>query len=377
MTIEDVRKLFPYLETGRIYFNHASVSPFSKRVTNSIEDYIRMRSITDIDNISVFMSAIENAKKNIASMINTKPDRIAFVDNTSNGLNVIAQGIEWKKGDRIILNDIEFPSNIYPFMNLRQYGVEIDLLHAKNGVISAEDIINAVKPTTKLISISSVQFLSGYRVDIDKLGEYCKKKNILLSVDAIQEIGALKVDVKKSRIHFLACGTQKWMMGLMGLAFIYISDELQEKIKPKYVGWNSVENPWELLNYDFVLKKSADAFQNGSVSLIGVTGLNAAISLFKDFGLDEVEKRVLDNSEYLIKSFEELGLNPLLKGLERKYLSGIVSFTSSNVKQIFEELKKENISVTMREGFIRFSPHFYNTLDELSKAVDIVNSTLK
>ncbi|QOJ30059.1 MAG: aminotransferase class V-fold PLP-dependent enzyme [Ignavibacteriales bacterium] len=371
-TLEIFRKYFPYLQSGKIYFNHASISPLSTEVTDRVEDYLKMRSVTDIENYEQVMQTTAAVKENIASLVHTTPDRIAFVDNTSNGLNILAQGIQWKNGDRIILNDIEFPSNVYPFMNLRSQGVEVDFVKSKDGVVSAEDIISSITPKTRLVSISYVQFLSGYRADLAMIGDYCSRNNIIFCVDGIQGVGALQLDVHACHIDFLACGTQKWMMGLMGLAFVYISDRLQETLQPKYVGWMSVENTWELLNYDFVLKKTADAFQNGSFSVIGVAGLSGALSLFEQAGHKYIEEKILANTAYFTEQLTGLGYKLPAASFPDKHRSGIVSFKTDKAKLIFTELKKEDIVCSLREGMIRFSPHFYNTREEIDRVTDII-----
>ncbi|HOJ17084.1 MAG: aminotransferase class V-fold PLP-dependent enzyme [Ignavibacteriales bacterium] len=373
INLDIVRTYYPYLQTGKIYFNHAAISPFSSLIIKRINDYLLERSLTHIEDYDNTEKTILSAKSKIGKMINTLPDRIAFLDNTSNGLNIIAQGIKWEHGDRIILNDIEFPSNVYPFLNLRAQGVEIDFVKSRNGIVRSEDIISAIKPTTKLISISSVQFLSGYRADLEMIGEICKKNNIIFSVDAIQELGALRLDVQKCNIDFLACGTQKWLMGLQGLAFVYISEILQDSLSHKFVGWTSVENPWTLLNYDLVLKKSADAFQNGTISIIGVHGLDEALGLFLSLGLDNIESQILNNTTYLMTKLREKGIEPVLHNCTPDNLSGIVTIKPQNPKKVFDNLSNRNIICSLREGMIRFSPHYYNTTWEIDTVVESVS----
>lgn len=373
MKLNDVRELFPHLQTGKIYFNHASTGPMSERVRDKLLNLIKDRTGEKIDDYKEFLKTSEEAKNILAELINCEPSRIAFVDNTSNGINIIAQGVNLKKGDRILLNDIEFPANVYPFLNLRRNGIEIDFVKSNNGIVSAEDIINSVGDKTKLISVSFVQFLSGYKVNLEKIGECCKEKGIIFSVDAIQGLGALKLDVKKCNIDFISCGTQKWLLGLQGLGFIYVSDELQEKLEPKYVGWLSVKNAWNLLDYNLKLRSSAERFQNGTVNTFGVYALNASLGLFKEYGFENIEKRVTENSLYFVKELTNIGYNPLLKNLTEENLSGIVSIKNDKGKEVFEELEKQNVTAAFREGIIRFSPHFYNTKEE----IDMVISKLK
>lgn len=371
-TIEEIRELFPYIKTGKIYFNHAAVAPINSKVIEEINHYLFQRSVTDIDNHEIMMKKTAEAKNKLAQLLNTTENRIAFMDNTSNGINVLAQGIKWKRGDRIILNDVEFPSNIYPFMNLKSDGVEIDLVKAKDGIVSAEDIISKVTSKTRLISVSHVQFVSGYRIDLETIGNFCREKNIIFCVDAIQSVGAVEMDIEKYKIDFLSCGTQKWLLGLMGLAFIHVSDELQHHLTPKYVGWASVENAWDLLNYDLVLKKNADVFQNGTVSLIAIHALLASLEIFNSFGIEKKNELLLNNSEYLINKLLEHNLNPVLKNQSRKNLSGIVTVKSDVSKDLLMKLTKENVRVSLREGMLRLSPNFYNTIDEIDKVVSIL-----
>jgi selenocysteine lyase/cysteine desulfurase len=369
MTIPEIRSLFPYLETGAIYFNHAAVSPLSTHVVAAMQEHIAMRSTGAIDDYNKILKTFATARARTAELINAESDRIAFAENTSTGLNILAQGLQWKQGDEIILNSIEFPSNVYPFLNLKSQGVNIEFVKAHDGIVSAEDIIAAVTQKTKLISISFVQFLTGYRADMQMLGEYCRAHNIIFCVDAIQGLGALQLDVKKCCVDYVSCGTQKWLMSEPGLAFIYLTPELQERLKPAFVGWLSVNNAWDLLNFDLSLKKDATALQTGTTNNIAIAAFAAALGVMGQIPAAEREKIVLDNSEYFIGRLLEAGYKPILTGVDRKYVSGIVSFPHENAQQIFEKLTKANITGSLREGIIRFSPHFYNTKEEIDKVL--------
>lgn len=374
MLPHEARKYFPFLDKGKIYFNHAAVSPLSMVVTEKIQTYLQQRSEGTIEDFQSFLAESAEAKNKLAIMLNTSAGRIAFVDNTSNGLNILAQGLTWKKGDRILLNDLEFPSNVYPFLNLQQLGVEIDFVKSENGKVALENILQAITPSTKLLSISFVQFLSGYKADLGELGKICKAKNIIFAVDAIQGLGALQLDIQKCNIDFLACGTQKWLMAIMGLAFIFLSEEMQKKISPKYVGWLSVEDAWNILHYDLKLKTDASLFQTGTLNVIGIYGLNAALDLFYSVGFEQIEKTILDNTEYFMDQLSLTGFTPLLSGVERKYLSGIVTLKDERASTIFEKLVNEKVQCSLREGMIRFSPHFYNTRGEVDHVVEILKN---
>jgi selenocysteine lyase/cysteine desulfurase len=373
MDITGVRKLFPHLSSGRIYFNHASTAPVSTRHIEQADYFFKRRSSDKVDDYKDFLRINIETKNMLAEYLNTKPDRIGFTDNTSSGLNILAQGIKWKRGDKILLNDVEFPANVYPFLNLQREGVEIEFIKSENGIVSAENIIKNIKSETRLISISFVQFLSGYRIEFDALGKICKEKNIILSVDAIQGLGAFQLDVKKNNIDFISCGTQKWMLGMQGLAYFYISNELQEKLEPKYMGWLSVDNAWDFLSYQLNIKKSAEGLQTGTLNTLGIYLLNASLKLFKENGIDNVEKIILSNSIYFLDKLQNIGIKTFLSGNDEKNLSGIVSFKHSDSQKIFDYLIKERIDHSLRAGVIRFSPHFYNTIEE----IDIVIEKLK
>ncbi|MCW8823076.1 MAG: aminotransferase class V-fold PLP-dependent enzyme, partial [Ignavibacteriaceae bacterium] len=267
--IEKARSYFPYLKKGIIYFNHASTGPITTKVKERIEAFLTERSEEKIDDYYAFKDVADETKTMIGEMINCEGDRIAFLDNTTNGIIWLAQGINWKSGDRIILNDVEFPANVYPFLQLKEKGVEVDFIKSKNGIVTAEEVIDAIKPDTKLISISFVQFLSGYRVDLEKIGKACKEHGIIFSVDAIQGLGAVRLDIEKCNIDFLASGTQKWLLGLQGLAFIYVRKELQDKMKTAPIGWLAVNDAWDLLNFDLTTKETAERFQPGTLNNLG------------------------------------------------------------------------------------------------------------
>jgi len=373
-TIEKARSYFPYLKNGIIYFNHASTGPISIKVKERIESFLKERSEEKIDDYCAFKDVEEETRLLIGEMISCNEDRIAFLDNTTNGIIWLARGIDWKLGDRIILNDVEFPANVYPFLQLKEKGVEIDFIKSSNGIVTAEEIINAIQPRTKLISVSFVQFLSGYRIDLEKIGKVCKEKGIIFSVDAIQGLCAVRLNVEKFNIDFLSSGTQKWLLGLQGFAFIYVRKELQDKMKSAPIGWLAVKDAWNLLDFDLTTKETAERFQPGTLNNLGIYAFNSSMKLFNEFGFDEIEKQVLSNSKYFIEELSKIGYKSSLNSLPKKHLSGIVSFKSENAQKIFDILSQKKIVCSLREGYIRFAPHFYNTKQEIDLVVDTMKN---
>jgi selenocysteine lyase/cysteine desulfurase len=376
MTCEQTRKYFPYLNNGLLYFNHAAVGPISLRVREKLHDYIYQRSETIVENYFETMPQVKSAKEKLARLLNTDQNLIAWSDNVSNSMNVVAQGIDWKAGDEIIINDIEFPANVYPFLNLEKNGVIIKKAKSENGKVDLPQIEKLVTPNTKLITISFVQFLSGYRADIKSIGEFCKQKDIIFVVDGIQGVGTVKINVEDSYIDFFAGGTQKWLMGLQGLSYFYISPKLFNKINLKYLGWTSVKNAWNFLDYQIDLLDSAERFQNGTNCRIGIIAIDESLSMFEEVGYENIEKNILENSEYLVQSLIEIGIDPILRNVQKKNLAGIVSFQHEKSEYIFTALKEQKFICSLRNNFIRLSPHFYNTKDDINYFVSKIAEIL-
>lgn len=370
LTIEESRKYFPYLESGKKYFNHAAISPMSSIVKERIDEYLNIRSETDIEPYFKTLPQANGAKDKLASLLNVKSSEIAWSANVSSSLNVLAQGLKWKHGDEIILNNIEFPSNIYPFLNLKKKGVNVLFAKAVEGIVDLPQLEKLISPRTKLISISLVQFLTGYRANLKAIGEVCKKNNVIFCVDGIQGVGAVNIDITDCNIDFFAGGSHKWLMGLQGLGYFYLSPKIIELIEQKDVGWTSVKNPWNLLDYNIELLESAEKFQTGTLPRIAIIALNASLSLFKKVGHKNVKNQILDNSLYLIKILKENGFKPILENVRRDNLAGIVSFYHDNSEKVVAELERRNIICSVREGLIRVSPHFYNTKEELNSLIE-------
>ena len=370
MEVYDVRKLFPHIEDDIIYFNHASVGPLSKKVIETIDNYILQRSRRKINNYDDFLEISERAKDRLSKMLNCTPDRIAWTDNVSNGISNMVQGIEWNEGDRIIISDNEFPANVYPFLNLKMYGVEVDIVKSNNGIITIEDFKKLITNKTKLISVSLVQFLSGYKINLKEFGNLCREHNIIFCVDAIQGAGIVKINVIDSNVDFLISGSHKWLMSLQGASFFYISEKLQNRIKQKNVGWLSVKNAWDFLNYDLTLLDTAERYQSGTPNAMGIFALESSLEMFQDFGYERVASNVISNTEYFFNKLIDIGLNPFLNGVDSTNLAGTVSIKHDKSKRFLVKLESKKIFTAMREGILRISPHFYNTEDEIDFVIE-------
>ncbi len=366
--MDEIRSLFP-ITRHTCYMNHAGVSPFSTRVVNALHEYLDIRSTGIIDAYRQNCERADMTRELIAGMINARADRIGLVKNTSTGLNILATGLEWRRGDHIILNDMEFPSNIYPFLNLERLGVEVELVKSRDGRVMIEDILEAVRPETALASVSHVQFLNGYRIDLARLGEELRSRGVLFVVDAIQSAGVLGIDVEGQKIDFLSCGGHKWLMGPQGTGFIFLTQEVQDRISPAYAGWLSVKDSWNFFDYRLDFLDSARRFEIATANWMGIWGLYESLGLLLEYGRENVEEKVISLTDHLADGLLERG-HEVLSPRENGEKSGIVLFSAGDNGKIFERLMERKVHIAFREGNLRCSPHFYNNTDDIDTLID-------
>jgi cysteine desulfurase / selenocysteine lyase len=369
--------LFP-VTAYSVYVNHAACSPVSTRVRSAIEKLLDDSSTNAVDNFPKWEETREQLRGKISKLIHANKKQIAFVKNTSDGLNILAGGLEWKHGDRIILADCEFPSNVYPFLNLRKHGVEIDFVKNRDGILRLEDFEKLITPRTRLLSVSFVEFVNGFRNDLPALGDLCRKHGILFCVDSIQGLGAVPLDATAWGIDFLSNGGHKWMMSPAGIGFIFVRDTLLEKIDMSRVGWLSVKDAWNFFDYKLDLLDDAKRFEMATENWIGIYGMNAAVELLLEAGIENIYQHLLGLTNILADGLKENGMI-LGSSLAEKQRSGILSYRSakpSETKNIFDFLIKNHIMCSFREGLIRISPHFYNTENEMRKIIQNVKTFL-
>jgi len=362
--LSDYRDEFPITQKF-IYLDHAGIAPVPLRVTKAVENYLQESSHCGAFAYPNWQKKIDGVRNACAKLINAQPDEIAFVKNTSHGLSLVAGGIDWKRGDKVILYEKEFPANIYPWLNLKKKGVNINFIHSRHGEIRLEHIESLIDSQTRLLAISSVQFSNGFRIDLEKIGEICKAKGVLLCVDAIQSLGAIPMDVKKCHIDFLAADGHKWLFAPEGIGVFYCRHELAENLNPPLIGWRSICNEFDFDRIAFRLKTSALRFEEGSLNLMGVVALGAALDLLFEVGINRIEQRVLTLGELIIKKADKRGM--IIKSPRTKDdRGGIVSITGTfDPAAVQSRLRELGIMVNVRDGALRISPHFYNTEAEI------------
>jgi cysteine desulfurase / selenocysteine lyase len=370
--LQTLRQLFPHTQKGVVYLNHAAVSPLSTRVVRAQTQHLQDRSAGKIETFFDDVVQIELTKRCIQRLINAESlKRIALVGNTSDALNIVASGIDWKPGDRVLLNDQEFPANIYPYYHLKSQGVEVDIMRCPDGRVTPELIYSSLRPRTRILALSAVQFLSGYKADLILLGDLCRSKGIIFVVDGIQAIGAIKIDVQAMKIDAMAAGAPKWQMGPQGIGFLYLTEELQARVHQKYLGWLSVENPFDFLNWDQPLDPSARRYEGGTVNIPGMWGYHAALSTFLDVGPEVIESHILHLTQLLMDEFHGVDGIKLFSPASLNERAGIVTIDPPkhiDPDAAFKELTRREIFFSLRNGKFRYAPHFYNSRDEVLSA---------
>jgi len=376
MDVETIRDQFPHT-AHQTYVNHAAVSPMSRPVRQAIDAFVAERHgaapEAPIENFESFMPVMAETKERAATVLGTEAGRVEFIPNTSIGLNVLAQGLDWEAGDRIAVPDGAFPTNVYPFLNLERKGVAVDFVPTEQGAYTLQDIENTLRPETRLLSVSWVHFLSGFRADLNAIGALCADNDVLFCVDAIQGLGALQIDVEAAGIDFLAAGGHKWLMAAQGVGLLYCDEELQEQLHPP-TGWLHGPVDWEHLdNYDLTFHDDARRFRTGTMSSVGIAALHAALGLYREAGPAWCEGRILDLSTTLAAELADRGL-PRYGTDDPTHASGIVTVAPDEPEDLFEHLQAHGITAAMRNRKVRFAPTYYNDESDLRAILDAVDS---
>ncbi|HPR64093.1 MAG TPA: aminotransferase class V-fold PLP-dependent enzyme [Thermoanaerobaculia bacterium] len=367
------RSLFPAYSEG-VYVNHAAVAPFSTTVRETLLDYWSRRSRIPVDVYPELVELKTRFRNLMARLIGARdPGMVAFLPNTGEGLNIVARGIPWKEGDRILLNPIEFPANIYPFMNLENLGVILDWVEPVNGRILPDEIARRITPRTRLFSISHVQFSNGFRADLAEIGSLCQEQGIWFVVDGIQGVGVAPMDVDTWGVDALSAGGHKWLMWPMGTGFLYTSPRLFKTMQPAYAGWLSVKDAWNFLDYKLDLADSAERFEHGTMNFIGLVVACQVLETFLELGIAAIHERIMNLTEQLIQGTAARGMECISPG-KRSERSGIVSYRIPDAEGVVQSLQKHNIWAAARSGILRFSPHCTNTPEDIEQILSILHT---
>lgn len=365
-----------------IYLNHAAVAPWPMVTADAIKSFTDQNSHLGAANYPQWLKTEQNLKQKLAQLINSPSENnIALVKNTSEALSFVASGLDWQAGDSIVIAREEFPSNRIVWQSLQQQGVTVKLVslyHDRNNYSPEQNLLNAIDDRTRLLSVSSVQYADGLRMDLQQLGQYCQQHNILFCVDAIQSLGALPIDVQAIHADCIMADGHKWLISPEGLGVFYCRDNLLEQLKPSQFGWHMTEDLYNFDALEWHPARSARKFECGSPNMLGVHALHSSVSLILEHGIDKIAQQVLSNTQYLADRLKQLTDIKIMSSLSRDRLSGIIAFRHRQLSSeaIYQAMMKKNVICAMRHGNIRFSPHFYTSQTIMDKGIDILKDVI-
>ena len=370
------RREFPIC-ARKIYCAHAADAPLPRRVADAMRDSIE-RASTDARQYEMELAAIAKTREVVARLLGAQVDEISFTGPTSSGLNVIANGLDWEKGDEVVCYLDDYPANVYPWLALERHGVKPVLLEtARIGEITPEIVERALTDRTKLVALSSANYCSGYRIDLDGIGALCAERGVLFSVDAIQTLGVFPVALE--RIDFLSAGAQKWMLGPSGAGILFVKKSRHELLRPTTIGGWNVQSPNFIAQREIRYAPGGQKFEPGAYTHNAIAGLRAAVELLLEAGQEEVEEQIRALTQSLREQVASEGFE-FLSPSDEKDRSGIVTFRHPRIssEQFAEALAKNDIVASLRfdragRGWLRVSPHFYNTLSEMERMGDVLN----
>jgi selenocysteine lyase/cysteine desulfurase len=363
------------------YFDHAAVAPLPQPAHEAISQWLVEATEEGDTAWQIWSRRMELLRQTAAAMIAADPAEVALVPNTTTGISLVAEGLPWQPGDNVVTLANEFPSNIYPWMNLQSRGVETRVVPVEGGRVELARIEDSIDARTRIVTVSWVGYASGWRTDPAEVAALAHRRGALLFLDAIQGLGVFPIDVQASGIDFLAADGHKWLLGPEGAGLLYIRREHLDRLRPMICGWHSVlaGSRYDLI--EFKLKPAAVRYEGGSQNMVGFTGLNASLEMLRDLGIgpttSPVADRVLEIADYGVAKLRDLGL-PLVSPHEGEHRSGIVTFQtpSADPQKVRQQLADRGIAVACRGGGIRLSPHGYALEEEMDRLVAALSETV-
>jgi len=372
----EARDLYP-ITRQYIFMNHAGVSPMSERARAAVEamaGHLTAKPLTS----PLATEEADRLRASLARLFNCGAEHVALTRSTAHGISLLAAGLDWQAGDNVVGARGEYPANVYPWVALGPRGVEFRAADNAGGRVTPESVLKLVDGRTRVVALSHVEFWNGYRVDIETIGRECRNRGVILAVDAIQSAGALHLDFARLPVDYVAAGSYKWLLGTQGIGFAWCHPDLLPRIRPVLVGTSSVKDPMNYFTYatDYVdFESTARRLEEGHSSLLDMAAFGAAVDLFLEVGPAVVERRVLDLAQRLAEGLDRQGyevIGPWPR--DEKDRSGIVSFrkAGSPPQEILRDLQASRIVGRIHADFIRLSPHFYNTEDEVDRVIEVL-----
>ncbi|MES2310567.1 MAG: aminotransferase class V-fold PLP-dependent enzyme [Verrucomicrobiota bacterium] len=374
---EEIRRSeFPVVK-NKIFFAHAAVAPLPRSAAQAVQDYA-WEATLDFQECGDFFKNLQLTRQLAADLIQARPQDIALIGPTALGLNLVALGISWESGDEVVYYPGDYPSNVYPWSNLETKGVRpVPLKPEQTGVITPELVFSHLTTKTKLVALSSCHYLTGYRLDYEAIGTELKKRGILFCLDSIQSLGASAIDVRY--IDFLSADSHKWLLGPIGAGIFYVNPELYDRFHPTLLGSFNVNSPGFVAQDEIHFHSTAQRFEVGTLNGLGIIGMKASLEVIQSIGVDSIYPRLIQLHTYLREKLRSSGWNVLSEAFPENSLTGIVTTTKAetDLNQIYRQLSEAGVVASLRwdkskKPLLRFSPHFYNTFEEIDRALEVL-----
>lgn len=355
------------------YLNHAAVGVLPRPTLDAVTAFVRGQAEGGVIGTYKTEAQMPQFRARVGAFVGAGGDEIGFLRNTGDGANVVALGIEWKRGDEIVLGDNEFPSNALPWLALRRYGVTVRLVPTSQSRLTPDALRAAMSPRTRVVAVSWVSFADGYRHDLAALAEVAHAGGALFCVDVMQALGALPLDVRACDIDVAYGSGAKWMLALQGVSFVYVRRSLIERLVLGAPGWRSAADMWDFLNYDQPYAGDASRFEGGTPNFVGALSMASSIEVLERAGTARIAEHVLALTDRLVEGLNRLGAEiASLRG--PGISSGIVTFSMPGHDSVAlgKAMQEEGVITTWRKNGIRVAPHGYNTPDEVDRLLSLV-----
>lgn len=372
---EKIRSLFPAAEKYT-YLNSAAVAPLPTTAIEAVNRQLRDVSENGSVNYAEWIKTKNRARALAAEMLKVRPEQVAFMRNTSDGFATVANGIDWAEGENIVTFEREFPANFYAWRRMRDiFGIELRLCPERaGGRIDLDEFISLIDANTRLVSISIVQFASGFRADLERIGRAARENDALFAVDIIQAFGTMPFDLPAQYVDIASGASHKWLCAPEGCGMLYLSDRARERIEPSLVGWISVEEPWDFEDREQDWKPNALAWETGTGSASLFYGLEQSLKLLNETGVDKIENYLEELSDYLCellagKNYEIVSSR---KKDEKSQIVCLKPLGEWSSNEIAERLQNENIIVSPRGERLRIAPHFFNNREDIERLIGVL-----
>jgi len=362
------------------YFDHAAVSPLSRPAQQALETWSKEAANDGVVPWSRWTQRVERVRELAARLMHADPQEIALVPNTTSGIGLVAESYPWQPGDNVVTLGNEFPSNLYPWMNLERLGVETRRVAPDGVKIDAGRLADACDEHTRIVSVSWVGYATGYRIHVQQIAEIAHDHGALLFLDAIQGLGVFPIDVRDAGVDFLAADGHKWLLGPEGAGLFFMRRELLNRLRPTRVGWNSVVQRFNYQEIDLNIRKEAARYEGGSANLVGFLALGASLEMLSSFGLtakaSPIAEQIIRIGEMICQQLERSGAH-IVSDRSETVRSGIIAFTLRNldpahVKRICLE---HDVVVSCRGGYLRVSPHAYTNEEDVQRLVNALRKS--